>query len=473
MKSLPKASELPGLSGPWMMQFPSCVKVWSKLADYQQRAVRFVLQRKTAALFFEQGTGKTWIAAGLLECMGSSQSSLVVVPKNNKETSWLDLMRNMLTDLVTHTSWEEFKAAKYTGILLLHYEMVPKIITRLARRQWTCVVYDETQRLKDRGSKASRCARRLKAEYKLALTGTPADGDPADIWAQMRFVQPECFGDKWEKFSKRYLKPTGFMGYKKVFIEARRSEFVRKLARWAVREDIGVLNLPELHTHEVWVDMTPKQQRAYHDMRFRKTLRLTREVTLTAPLVITRDMYLSQIAGGFIQHETGVYPVSYRKISAVKRILRRNEGPTVVFCRFVPEVLMLERKLMGKYRVATYYGKTKNKPDVQRRFQAGELDVLICQIRSGGVGLDLFRARAAILYSANWSSIDFDQLKRRVHRRGQTFEVSFFLVMARKTIDVKLHQRILAKSNDNNRTTDQIKELNNGKVHRQRYRRTS
>lgn len=472
MTLLPRASEFQPSSVPLSTLFKSSSKVYSQLDDYQQRAVRFAYERRTTCLFLEQGTGKTWIAAGLLECLGSSQSSLLVVPKNNKETSWYDTLKANFPHIYVHTSWDNFKRMGYYGVLILHYEQVPKLIKKLVRRKWTCICYDESQRLKDRGSKASRCARRLRhlAEYKLALSGTPADGDPTHIWGQMRFVNPIVFGDVWDDFFQAYMKSGGFMGYKKIFREEMRPQFIDRLKMYALRESIDVLNLPELHIKEVWVNANERQRAAYWDMRIRKQCRLTRKVSVQAPLVITRDMYLAQIAGGFIQHEDDVYWLSYRKVLKVQSILRNNPGPTVIFCRFIPELLMLEAKLSKRWRVATYYGKTKNKPDVQRRFQAGEYDVLICQIRSGGTGLDLFKARCTILYSANWSSIDFNQLMRRFHRRGQTFEVTFFLVMVRNTIDAKLRRRIVAKSNDNDQTLNKLRREDHGKVHRHRPR---
>ena len=451
MTLLPRASELQGLCVPQSTLFASSSKVFRQLDDYQQRAVRFVMQKKTAALFFEQGTGKTWIAAGVLECLGSSQSSLVIVPKNNKETSWLDLLHRSFPHIYVHESWDNFKRMGYYGVLVLHYEQALKLRKKLQRRLWTLICFDESQRLKDRGSKTSRLARALrqKAEYRVALSGTPLDGKPQDVWGQMRFVKPECFSDVWDDFFQDHMKAGGFMGHTKIFREETRPKFIKRLSRWAIREDDSVLDLPDFHTEEVWVTMGDTQKTAYWDMRVLKQVRLTRTASVSAPLTITRDMYLSQIAGGFLQHDDDVYWLSYRKILAVQRILRHNPKPTVIFCRFIAELKMLEAKLGRHYRVATYSGQTKDKPHVQRAFQTGEYDVLLCQIRAGGVGIDLFNGRTIILYSGNWSSIDFHQLRKRVHRRGQKFEVTFFLVMTKQTIDVKLRRRILAKSNDN------------------------
>lgn len=469
MTSLPRASEWQRSSVPLSALFKSSATVWHKLDDYQQNAVCFAYEKKTVALFFEQGTGKTWIAAGLLEALGSSQSSLVIVPKNNKDTTWIETLKANLPHIYVHTSWETFKAVGYYGILVLHYEaLTPNLVARIRRRQWTCIIYDECHRLKNRGSKISRRASQLRnsAEYKLGLSGTPLEKSPQDVWAQMRFINPHCFGDKWEPFKKRYLRSTGFMGHKLVFREDRRKEFMRKLTPWALREEVSILNLPPMTIEPVLVARSELQKEVYRAMLRSSVVRLNAQATVQAPLKITRNMKLSQIAGGFITHDRDVYWLGYGKMRECRRILAVSPLPVVIFCRFKPEIEMLERHLGKRYKVAIYSGKTKNKADIQRNFQAGQYDVLICQLRAGGVGIDLFRACVGIVYSADWSSINFSQLKSRLYRRGQKNETTLFLLISQSTIDVRLVRRILQKSKDNDLVLKQLKGKSHGRDER-------
>ncbi len=469
MTSLPKASEWQRSSVPLSALFKSSATVWHKLSDYQQNAVCFAYEKKTTALFFEQGTGKTWIAAGLIEALGSSQSSLVIVPKNNKETSWLATLKENLPHVYVHTSWEQFKAVSYVGVLLMHYEELTKnLVARLRKRKWTLIVYDECHRLKNRTSKASRRASQLRnsSEYKLGLSGTPLEKAPQDVWAQMRFINPDCFGDNWGDFKEEYLRETGFMGHKLQFIEAKRKRFIRLLSRYALREEVSILNLPPMTVEPVLVARSELQKAVYRDMLRSSTVRLNAQARVEAPLKITRNMKLSQIAGGFITHEDDVYWLGYGKMRECRRILAVSPKPVVIFCRFKPEIDMLERHLGKRYKVATYSGKTKNKADVQRNFQAGQYDVLICQLRAGGVGIDLFRACVGIVYSADWSSINFSQLKSRLYRRGQENETTLFLLISQSTIDVRLIRRILQKSKDNELILRNLKGKSNGRDER-------
>lgn len=428
---------------------------WPKLDLQQKNAVDFVLQRKTVGLFAEQGTGKTWITLGVLEQLIETVpdfAGLMVCQKNNKHTTWRALM-NHLPDVTVTEDWEEFKKIRGPRLLLLHFEQVDGMITKLIRfgqsHRWTFIGIDECQRLKARGNKTSRWARRIRhlPEYKLGLSGTPLEKSEIDVWAQMRFINPKVFGDKWETFKDRYTKPTGWMGKKREFIDKHHDRFMRKLAPWCLRITKDYLDLPPYRIIRHELDMPPEARDVYRLMRLNQIARVPSGEIIRAPLAITRDAKLAQIAGGFLLGEEGYYWLHDAKIDRTLGVIRDSHLPVVVFCRFTAEINELVRALeqVDGLRVDTYTGKTKDKAAVQERFQRGELDVLVCQVRAGGVGIDLYNARTVIVYSAEWSSISFDQLISRVHRRGQVNRVRIHLMIVKRSIDTKIHRRINSK----------------------------
>ncbi len=423
-----------------------------RLDDMQRRAVRFALETKTCGMFAEQGTGKTWISLALVEQLLTSDfAGLLIVMKNNKETTWLDQSKNLCGCEVT-SDWERFKKIKGPRLFVAHYEQAIPIISRMVRfgNRWSCIIIDECQRLMKRSSKSSRAACRLRklGVYRVGLSGTPLEQQPQDVWAQMRFINYEVFGDEWKHFDRRFLKRTGYGGYKREFKQEKWNKFIKLLAPWCIRLTKDYLGLEPL-THEIHkLDMNEDQARCYQQMKHERTvsLRTAEGGYIHAPLTISRDIRLSQIAGGFLQTERGYYWISNTKLYRVRQILKRAPHPVVVFCRYIPELLELERMLgLEGYKVKTYSGKTKNKAAVQREFQAGKVDVLICQERAGGVGLDLFKAKTLLIYSCSWSSIAFDQLISRVHRRGQEHPVTAHHLLVKKSIDIRKHKRIASK----------------------------
>lgn len=447
--------------------------VWNKLDRYQQNAVVFALIVKTAGLFFEQGTGKTWITGGLIEQLCAMKenkfSGLLVVPLTNLETTWVKMLRKL--DVRICRNLRDFKRATGNRVLIVNFESAPPRVEKLRRIKWTLIAYDEAQRIKARGTLASRTAAKLalSAEYKLILSGTPIEEQPLDLWAQFRFLAPDVFGTKWKTFEKRFLESInidltkyryGSMRYlrmlkvmqimkgKRKFDFDKLDEFVARISPYVMRVTKGVLNLPPLTYHHEPVIMRGEHKRIYESMRDELVSRLPRGVA-SAPLKVTQIGKLHQICGGYLFDDDGeVHEVGRTKQRRLKTIVDREELPIVIFCRYSREVNAL-RDIVAPMvrRVETLTGKVKKKdrPALQREFQAGKIDVLICQIKTGGVGIDLFRACVAIVYSCTYGYIDFEQAISRIERRGQTKPMRIFLLYCKNAIDEVIYNAILKK----------------------------
>jgi superfamily II DNA or RNA helicase len=443
MRKVPSPSGLPAHGMPFQ-EFGYFSK---RLESYQRRVVKFALTKKTVGIFAEQGTGKTWISLALVERIALSDfAGLLIVPKNNKETTWMDLLPQLgfgFTD-----DWEVFKKLSGPRIFVIHHDILHKHITKLIRfgARWKCIIVDEIHRAKARGSRLSRSIARLRkfGDYRIGLSGTPLEDEPQDAWAQMRFINQDVFGTKWKRFSKRYLMATGYKGYKKKFMETKLPKFLRLMKPWAIRIEKDVLNLKPILVEEHFLTMAPRQRDVYRQMRSKSLIKVNGKVIVRAPLKITRDMKLAQIAAGHLQTEEGHYWLSNVKLRRIRAIVKRCHKPFVIFVRFVPEMEALIRYLKG-FKLARYSGKVKNKPQIQRDFQAGKLDGLICQMRAGNAGIDLFNARTVIVPSFEWSSIVFDQMMARAHRRGQVHQLEAHFLVMQKTIDARTYKRIHSK----------------------------
>lgn len=468
--------------------FGTCDGLWKKLDDYQQRTVEFSVRVKTSALLFEQGTGKTWIAGGIAASLIRMRAmnplefkGLFIVPLTNIETTWAKFFREQLPGVAVCWSIDEYKQAIGPRVLLIHYEALPPIIKKLSKvLQWTLIVVDEAQRLKNRTTLQSRTIAKLKdsALYKVILTGTPMEDSPVDMWAQFRFVRPEAFGTRWRDFEDEYMEPLEEFDYKKYprgsmrFMRAfkkymiakshrefnfdKLDQFIGRISNYVLRvtkED--VLDLPPLTYVEERVGLLGRQRALYDEMKRDLIVRLGQKAS-SAPLSITKIGKLHQICGGHLFDDDGdVHFVGRAKLRRLMRILERHDGePVVVFCRYRTEVDTLRRELEDRgYRVATLTGEVKRKDRTKaiEMFQAKKLDVMIAQVRTGGVGIDLFASRIEVFYSTTYSFIDFEQAVSRVHRRGQEKDVIIYLLMASGTIDEVIYSAIRSKRRVSNR----------------------
>ena len=129
-----------------------------------------------------------------------------------------------------------------------------------------------------------------------------------------------------------------------------------------------------------------------------------------------------------------------------------ESSPNLIFCQYVPEVEYLTQELRKKFpgkRVENYQD-IRKRDAIYRDFQEGEIDILIMQIASGSVGLNLQRSHNLIFYSWSFSYDNFIQAIARIKRQGQIHPMRVTLIVALDTIDEDIlhsqeHKRILSQ----------------------------
>ncbi len=425
--------------------------LYEKLYGFQRIALDFALDQPNAALFFEQGTGKTWVTVAYVEALlqrrqNLSFRALIVVPLTNLETTWVPLLSQVVK--VTR-SWKEFCNTPSPCVLLTHYESMPKLTKQITHQLWDLVVFDESQRLKARGTRQSRIAARIhNADRRMILSGTPIEQAPQDLWAQFRFVAPMVFGPRWADFDEQFLRPCGYMGYDRRFRDELMPLFLSMIEPHILRvKKDQVLDLPPLTYVDAPATMYGYQNQVYRQLE-RDMVAVLKSGEVSAGLKITQLVRLQQVCGGFVVDDDGnISRVGRAKVRRVRALVRACEKPVVVFCKYREEIAQVAEALAGDVgSIAIIDGKTrKTRTDVLSRFQRGEIDVLIAQVRTGGVGVDLFRSHNAIIYSTTFSFIDFEQAIARLHRHGQTHEVKVFLVYVEDSVDRGIFEAIIYK----------------------------
>lgn len=278
------------------------------------------------------------------------------------------------------------------------------------------------------------------------------DQNEIDIWGQMRFIEHTALGEDWGPFDNRYLNATGFMGYKRVFRPEMKDDFMARITPYCLRVTRDEANIAKANL--IWdpVALYGQQRQIYEQVDKHSVLRINGEVIKT-PMELTKQVKLQQITSGFILDEDGnVHDVGNAKARRLKFLIaHRLKPPGVIFCCFREELEIVERVVREvSSKVALLHGAVKDKGKYKRRtdlindFQAGKIDWLICQQRTGGVGIDLYRARNGVFYSFNRSFIDFDQAISRMDVVGGVAS-TIFLIYAQDTIDEVKRTDILSK----------------------------
>lgn len=430
---------------------------YEKLLPEQEEACDFVLDRLSqsggAGLFSEQGTGKTIVSLAVLEKI-KWRRILIVAPLTALEVTWRRRLRSTFPACRLYDSLDPaLRNPEASGALVLHFQAFSRLAAKLARIKWDLVLIDESQGIKNRNSGWSRAARKLRhVKNRLALSGTPIDENEIEVWAQMRFIDHTVLGDKWGDFAEEYCRRAGFMGKQWKFRKEKRKKFLAKLRPYIYRLSADFLKLPPMTLHLLPVMMLGRQRRYYDRFEQRGFLKIGQEV-IKSEMEGTKQIKLAQMTGGQVLSEDGVAVVGQAKERKLRYLITRLKPPIVVCCRFRHEIRSIQ-ELAGQYfeRVAGLHGQVKDtkkssdRTKVLDNFQAGRIDLLVCQQRTGGVSVEFTKARNLIIYSMGHSFIDFSQFLARLQRFGQDKSVNVFLIFAENSIDEEIIETISDKS---------------------------
>jgi hypothetical protein len=91
-------------------------------------------------------------------------------------------------------------------VIITTYEMLTSYEFTLAKQPFAFLICDEAQRIKTPGTLVTLAAKKLKADFRIACTGTPVENSLADLWCLFDLVQPGLLG-ALEEFGKKYRRP--------------------------------------------------------------------------------------------------------------------------------------------------------------------------------------------------------------------------------------------------------------------------
>ena len=413
----------------------------------------FLAPLKSGGCFFEMGAGKTRVALELLK-RWESNLALVVAPKTVLQVWEREVQKHcqgqfQVKVLTGSMTLRAKQAAQNTiprkgTILAVNYEAVWRepLATMIKEAIPDVIILDEGHRIKAPGGKASRFLSRLGlvARRRLVLTGTPLPHSPLDAYALYRFLDPKIFGYSFTRFRARYAVMGGYGGYE-VKGWQNLDELNQKMYSIACRvrtED--VLDLPETMDEVRTFTLSPKARKIYQDLE-KNLLADLEQGQVSAANVMVKLLRLQQLCGGWLAPDDGnPERVDNGKADLLEDIMMdMGQEQVVVFCRFhqdMESVIGICKKLDLKY------AELSGRRNELGTWQEWEAQVLIAQLQSGGLGIDLTQARHCFFYSHGWSLGDYMQARARVHRPGQTRPVVYYHLVAAKTVDERVMQAL-------------------------------
>lgn len=431
---------------------------------HQRAAFEFALNRSGSLLALDMGCGKSAVAIWLAYTWACKRAlvacplSVMPVWPRQIEEHWPVSTEVPIISMLTGSVKEKTSVAKHAHahyaarpvIFVINHESVWREPFRSFALSvpWDLTIVDECHLAKQPGGKFSMFLARLRdcSRRRLGLTGTPMPHSPLDIYAQARFLDPSIFGTSFTRFRARYAIMGGYQGHQVIGFQ-NQGELARKLDLFTFRVKASdVLDLPPFQHITIPVTLQPTERETY--VRLERLMVAEVEAgTVTAANALVKLLRLAQVTGGFVATDDGPTQAlgesKYLALCDLLEDLPAHE-PVVVFARFHHDLDMI-------HTAAERAGKTSSelsgRVNELATWQAGSTDVLAVQEQSGGVGIDLTRARYCIYFSASWNLGAHEQSLARVHRPGQTRPVFYYHLVATGTVDETVNEALRAKKN--------------------------
>jgi hypothetical protein len=422
------------------------------LRDYQIEGhawlARMAAWGAGACLADDMGLGKTVQAIALLLDRARLGPALVVAP-TSVCFNWVDELARFaptLCPIVYAEAADRAACVAQLGkndVLIASYALLVSGAERLRGRAFATLVLDEAQAVKNAQTQRARAARGLRAEFRVALSGTPLENHLGELWSLFAVVFPGLLGS-WDQFRDRFASPIE----RSQDPEARAAlaRVIRPFLLRRTKQEVA-RELPPRSEVVVPIALSEQERALYEDARLAAMAELARvkglrdEQRRFQVLAALTRLRLLASHPRLYDRSSPVASSKLRRLIELVSELRAEGHRALVFSQFTSH-LALVREALDQAAITALYldGAT---PAAQRRrrvraFQAGEADVFLISLTAGGTGLNLTAADYVFHLDPWWNPAVEDQATDRAHRIGQDRPVTVYRLIARGTIEDKI-----------------------------------
>ncbi|MDN6399539.1 MAG: DEAD/DEAH box helicase [Brachybacterium sp.] len=304
-------------------------------------------------------------------------------------------------------------------------------------------VLDEAQFVKNRRSRTHRAAKGVRADFRLAITGTPMENSLDDLWAIFDLVAPGLLGTALG-FRKRYTLPieTGDHPGRMELLRRRVRPFLLRRTKELVASE-----LPEKHEQVLTVTLSPEHRAVYASVLQRerkKVLGLIDTDLDRSRFIVFRSLTLLRMLAldpSLVDAEEYA-DVPSSKLEALFDRLEEVIGDghrVLLFSQFTSYLDRVATELdRREVRYSHLDGSTRDRDAAVTGFREGDAPVFLISLKAGGFGLTLTEADYVFLLDPWWNPAAENQAVDRAHRIGQERQVMVYRMIAEDTIEEKV-----------------------------------
>ncbi len=430
----------------------------AQLRSYQKSGLNWLHFMKTlglgACLADDMGLGKTIQVIALLNyCRADRHEKTLLIIPASLIGNWISEIGKFSPSLkyyVLHPSENKNEVIDESicekdydlfittyGILLKYHWM--KNIT------WDTVILDEAQAIKNPGTKQTKTVKQLKANYKIAMTGTPIENRLSDLWSLFDFLNKGLLGSSKEftDFTKKLKENADNYGKLKQVV----SPFILRRLK---TDKTVISDLPEKIEMKTYAALTKKQVVLYNKLvnDLKSKLESAEEGIERKGLVLSSLMKFKQICNhpdqylgqnNYTENESG----KFERLREICENIYAKRERVIVFTQFkeITESLRDFLQIIFQHRGLVLHGGTpvSKRKDIVAEFQGQEyVPFMVLSIKAGGVGLNLTAANHVVHFDRWWNPSVENQATDRAFRIGQKKNVIVHKFITKGTIEEKI-----------------------------------
>ncbi len=319
----------------------------------------------------------------------------------------------------------------------------------LAQASWRLVILDEAQAIKNPKAKQTRAAKALKAQARIALTGTPVENHLGDLWSIFDFVNPGLLGTakQFARYAKGLAEQT-----ENPYGPLR--ELVRPYVLRRMKTDRSIIaDLPDKTETKAHCHLSRRQAALYAQAveDLARSLEESDGIQRKG-IVLAMLMRLKQICnhpsqwlndGGWAEADSG----KLARLREIAEVVATRQEKMLVFTQFREPAAPLAAFLGGVFGRPglVLHGDTevKKRKELVRTFQEDEsVPFFILSLKAGGSGLTLTAASHVVHFDRWWNPAVENQATDRAFRIGQKKNVLVHKFVCRGTVEEKIDTMI-------------------------------
>ena len=336
-------------------------------------------------------------------------------------------------------------------LLITSYDYLRRDVDLYQNHEFECIILDEAQNIKNQKTKNAQFVKRLKANHRIALSGTPIENSLAELWSIFDFLMPGYLYS-YHYFKQEYEIPITLDEDEKTTKRLRNlvNPFILRRTKKEVLKE-----LPDKVDHKYMLEFSASEKKLYLAnlaMVNKEMQAKMKEVHFDRIAILAMLTKLRQICCDARLVYDNIKEPSTKinaTISLIKTLTENNKK-ILLFSAFT-SLLDLVSNQLDKEQIS-YYMLTGSTNKEERRklvnnFNEDDTRVFLISLKAGGTGLNLTSAEAVIHIDPWWNLSAQNQATDRAHRIGQNANVQVYRMIMKDSIEEKILKMQERKAN--------------------------